>query len=136
MLYINHAHEIRERGALKKTIGGRVYDTSTAKKVGESSNGPVTQSLYRKRSGSMFLETRVSGIGGFEKLEPLDYSDACEWARSRLGIDLDRPPSQGSGGRGVYFKFDEAVYAKLQRAASVRGVPKTKIVEELILENL
>ena len=90
---------------MKKIINGRVYDTSTAKKMGEWYYGHpgdmeyVLEQLYRKRTGEFFLY----GFGGAatsyaekvshnevsegEKIRPLSIRKAQEWAERRLDGD-------------------------------------------------
>lgn len=91
---------------MKKIIDGRRYDTETATLIGDYSNGGswrdfghVEESLYRKRTGEYFL----AGKGGpqtkyakavdanswtrGEKVIPLTYEGAREWAEMRLDAD-------------------------------------------------
>lgn len=88
---------------MKKIINGKVYDTESAKLIGEWDNGRYgrdfgmcTEDLYQKRTGEFFLH----GCGGpmskyavshgdndwsgGEKVIPLSYDAAREWSESHL----------------------------------------------------
>lgn len=90
---------------MKKVISNKVYDTEKAAKVGEDSeNHPgdldyVEEALYRKRTGEYFLHgyghaasryaERVgsSGWGSGERIMPLTYDEAREWAEAHMDAD-------------------------------------------------
>ena len=92
---------------MKKIINGRLYDTDTAKNVGQWSNGGgwrdfrhVEETLYRKRTGEFFLHGAGGpmtcyakqvecggGLFGDEKIIPLTDSEAREWAEKNLDAD-------------------------------------------------
>ena len=90
---------------MKKIIGGKKYDTETAKQVsktwsaGEGSLGWTEETLYRKKTGEYFLhgeggpQTRYaeaygqSGWTGGERIMPLTYDEASEWAEQHMDAD-------------------------------------------------
>ena len=91
---------------MKKVIKGKVYDTDTAEKVGEWDNGKwddrlyiCEEALYRKRTGEFFLygyggpgskyavSAGNSSWSGGEKIIPLTYEAAQEWAEEHLDGD-------------------------------------------------
>lgn len=91
---------------MKKIIGGKRYDTDSARLVGEWSNGYgrndfayVIESLYCKRTGEYFLHgeggassryARSCGQNmwsGGEHIMPLSYEEARDWAEHRLEAD-------------------------------------------------
>lgn len=87
---------------MKKIIKNKVYDTATAKKLGEWYKNwddnlyRVTEELYQKRTGEFFLYGYggpgskygvSSGNGnwsGGEQIIPLTYQAAQEWAEEYL----------------------------------------------------
>ena len=90
---------------MKKVIKGRVYDTSTAKKISECDNGvygndinACSETLYRTKSGCYFLHgcggtnTKYATVldgswGSGEKIIPLDEESAIEWANGHMPQD-------------------------------------------------
>ena len=94
---------------MKKVIKGRVYDTSTAKKISECDNGvygndinACSETLYRTKSfpytGCYFLHgcgganTKYATVldgswGSGEKIIPLDEESAIEWAKGHMSED-------------------------------------------------
>jgi hypothetical protein len=90
---------------MKKIINQKLYDTETATKVGEWSNGYgqgdfrwAREELYMKRTGEYFLYGEGGGLsqyaghygdssGDGESIEPLTYSQARDWAEARLEAD-------------------------------------------------
>lgn len=90
---------------MKKIINGKVYDTEAARKLGSdsySNDGDFHhwyEALYQKRTGEFFLYgeggplTRYAvTIGenswsGGEKIMPLSFASAREWAEEHLSAD-------------------------------------------------
>ena len=90
---------------MKKIINTKVYDTDTATRVGKwyaneySDLDRVEEELYRKRTGEYFLygcggaRSKYSeylggrSYGGGERIMPLTYAEAQEWAEEHLSAD-------------------------------------------------
>ena len=90
---------------MKKIINNKMYDTDTATFVGdwyfnqESDLDRTCEELYRKRTGEYFLygwggaRSRYSeylggnSYGGGERIMPLTYAEAQEWAQEHLSAD-------------------------------------------------
>lgn len=91
---------------MKKIINGKRYDTDTAEavaywdsEVGKSSFLWYEETLYQKRGGEFFLHgyghaaspyAQSDGEGGSdpgEKITPLTYDEAREWAETHLDAD-------------------------------------------------
>ena len=91
---------------MKKVIEGKLYNTDTAKKIGQWDNGlcgsdinACTEPLYRTKSGTFFLH----GVGGAntkyaqvlnenswstgEKIIPMTEETAKSWGKERLSKD-------------------------------------------------
>lgn len=90
---------------MKKVIGGKVYSTEKAVRVGEWDNGYYTndfqycsEDLYRKKTGEFFLhgeggalstyashDGNMTGYG--ERIIPMTYDEAAQWAERHLTGD-------------------------------------------------
>lgn len=69
---------------MRRIIKNKVYDTSTAKKIG-TYRGLFDnyESLYRKKTGEFFLHA-YGGTNSKESIMPLTYDKAQEWAGTAL----------------------------------------------------
>lgn len=90
---------------MKKIISNRVYNTETAKLIGEWTNDYgctdfrwAEEALYLKKTGEYFLHGQGGGLsiyagqygyssGYGEKIMPLSYDKAREWAEEKLDAD-------------------------------------------------
>lgn len=91
---------------MKKIINGKLYNTDTARLVGEWSNaggwqdlGHLEETLYQKKTGEFFLhgeggpaskyaeQTGQNSWTGGEKIIPLSYETARQWAEDHLTAD-------------------------------------------------
>jgi len=88
---------------MKKIIGGKVYDTATAKKMASWSNmadvrdfHQFSETLYRKKTGEFFLHGEggpltqyAQTVGtnswrGGERIMPMTFAEAKAWAEEHL----------------------------------------------------
>ena len=82
---------------MKKIIGGKLYDTETAIRIGECNNGEMptsfhyySETLYRKKNGEFFLlidGIRKKNCGNYItdcKIEKIDIEHAKEWCEINL----------------------------------------------------
>ena len=91
---------------MRKIINGKLYDTETAKKVASCYHGDgprdfrhYSEALYRKRTGEYFLAGEGGPMShyavtvgqnswsGGEKIIPLTYKEATEWAEREMDAD-------------------------------------------------
>lgn len=90
---------------MKKIINGRLYNTETAKEVGEYSyGGPrdfdgYSETLYQKKTGEFFLfgeggpnskysrQLSYNEIAGDARILPLTWEEARDWAERHLDDD-------------------------------------------------
>lgn len=82
----------RKETKMKKIISGKLYDTDTAKLVGEyqeetDGGSFIFGSLFRKKTGEFFAYTKTTLPGVPDTIAPLDYDGACEWAERHLSAD-------------------------------------------------
>lgn len=140
---------------MKKIICGKVYDTNTAKVLGDWSNGGswrdfghVVETLYKKKTGEFFLhgeggaaskyavsEGPNSWTGG-ERIMPMTFEEAREWAEEKLTAD----EYEGIFGKveeddsktliSAYIRKDTA--EKLKRIASETGCSQSELLQRLI----
>ena len=142
---------------MKKIIGGRLYDTETAREVGEWDNGlgggdfhSVEETLYRKRTGEYFLYgyggpmsryAEPYGSSGWQwgaEIRPLTYEEAREWAERCLDADdyqEEFGPAPEGEGEAVHLHatVSEAARRALDAEAARTGESRSAIVERLLL---
>lgn len=138
---------------MKKIIKNRRYDTGTAKAVARWDNGlygdfaECAETLYRKANGEYFLhgeggprskyaktENRLVVWG--ERIMPLAYDEAREWAEERLDGDkyeeIFGSVEEGDGKISVNLRLSSAAFEKLKRAAAREGLPLSAVAEARI----
>lgn len=140
---------------MKKIIGGKRYDTDTAKGIGcdgysnRRNFGFWEETLYQKRTGEFFLH----GVGGpaskyaetigqnewsgGEKIMPLDYESAREWAEEHLDADeyekiFEVIEDEEEGRRTISLSVPSGVAVKLKTLAAKSGKSQSEIVAEMI----
>lgn len=138
---------------MKKVINRKVYDTDKARQVGEpwspsgygvSDFGWYEETLYRKRTGEYFLhgeggpQTQYAepygqtGWTGGERIMPMTYDEACDWAEEHLDADEYESefgvPEDGSATLSV--TIPEASYRAVKDAATKRGCTMRDLVVE------
>lgn len=90
---------------MKKIIEGKMYNTETAKEIGEYDNGlslsdfrHLSETLYRKKTGEFFLyatggamaiyaEKYCDGVTGGNAIIPLSDKAAQEWCEKHLDVE-------------------------------------------------
>lgn len=89
---------------MKKILGGKKYDTETARVVGTYGNGSsgfgkCSETLYRKRRGEFFLYGEGGPMSKYgvaygdnewgygEEIRPLTVDEAKAWAEENLDAD-------------------------------------------------
>lgn len=140
---------------MKKIIKGKLYDTSTAKKVGEYEPSPYRsdfhcfcETLYQKKTGEFFLHGEGNAASkysrsvgqnewcGGERIEPLTFKEAQKWAEEHLDGDeyceIFGEPDEDSEDVMLGIRVSASAAAKLKRIAAETGKPQNRIVEELI----
>lgn len=138
---------------MKKIINGKLYDTETAKEVGLRAHGGdprdfhyFVERLYRKRTGEYFLHgeggpmtqyARTIGQNqwsGGEKIMPLDYQAAREWAEKYMDADdymeeFGPVSEDGNGERTVLtISLDVATAERIRRAAQEAGMSVSALI--------
>mgnify|MGYP003303769959 CR=1 FL=1 len=131
---------------MKKVIKGKLYDTETAKLVGEYDNGKFTndfgyfsEDLYLKRTGEFF----IFGFGGFftkydgvKTITPVSYEDAKAWAEEHLigeeYIEIFGEPEESTDKMTISLSLTEIAVAKLKQGAAKTGMSMSGYVESLI----
>lgn len=127
---------------MKKVIRGKVYDTSTAKKLGMRWIGAEFsrsgwEELYRKKTGEFFTLYH-SYSDNDERIEPITYEEAQRLAEEHLDgddyISLFGEPEEDStkSALNIYIRNDTA--AKLKAEAGRQGVSIGELIERLMKE--
>lgn len=140
---------------MKKIINNKVYDTSTAEKVGEWDNGRwddrlyrCAEVLYRKRTGEFFLHgyggpgskyavsTGNSNWSSGEKIIPLSYEAAQKWAEEHLdgeeyeAIFGEITEDDSKTMVAIYLSISKVEHYK--RSAAKEGLSLTSYLEGLL----
>lgn len=143
---------------MKKIIGGRRYDTATAKLVGEYEAGYIgdfdwlSEQLYQKATGEFFLagkggaRTRwasrtIDGFSSGDGILPLTLEEAREWAEEHLSVkeveNLFRIPSDAETRKKIQtFSLSQTAIAGLKRLAQTCQTSRSDIIEQLVSKAL
>ena len=136
---------------MKKIISGKLYDTDTAREVGSiyHGDGPrdfrhYSEKLYRKRTGEYFLHGEggpmsryAESVGknqwsGGEKIIPLDYKAATEWAEENLDADEYQAEFGEVSEEGervtLSISVDAAVADRIRKAAAEAGTSISALI--------
>lgn len=141
---------------MKKIINGRLYDTKTAKTVGEYEYSYPTdfnyyhETLYRKRTGEYFIfgwgnaaskyAERVPGGAwkGSEEIIPLTYENARSWAETSMEVE-DYEAEFGEVSEGdtdedvkLSLRVSAKARARLERYCAKTGQTKGQVVSSLL----
>ena len=142
---------------MKKIINGKVYDTATAKKVASwySSYARIDfhyyeEELYQKKTGEFFLYGEGNAASpyskscgqnewcGSEKIKPMTYKEAQEWAEKHLDGDeyceIFGEPDESGEAVTLGLNVSAAAAAKLKAEAAKLGIPQGKLLERWIIE--
>lgn len=139
---------------MKKIINNKIYDTTTAQKCGEWSNGHYTsdfaycaETLYRKKTGEYFLHgeghalskyasSSGNSCGWGEQIIPLSYAQAQKWAESHLDgddyISVFGEPEESEELGDLHIRISAAKLTKLRQAAGQAHITLAEMVERLI----
>lgn len=140
---------------MKKIIKGKVYDTETAQELGTYSNGGgwrdfhhIEETLYRKKTGEFFLHgeggpaTRYAeAVGqnawtGGERIMPMSYSEANEWAEHHLDADdyeaIFGEVTEDGSKIQVCYTISAASAEKIKRRAGELGIPVSAYLDSII----
>lgn len=140
---------------MKKIINGKAYDTDTAQKVAEWSNGLgyrdfswIEETLYRKRTGEYFLfgeggpMTRYAESCGSNswssgsRISPLSYRDAAAWAEEHLDADdyeaIFGVVIEDDTKRTVAYNLSVSAIEQLRRMSEAQARSASEILDELI----
>lgn len=140
---------------MKKIIGGRKYNTDTARCVGIYEVGVgdrlygFSEELYRKRNGEYFLYgeggpgSRYSKtIGsnewsGIKEIIPMNYGEAKGWAEKHLDPDEYEAEfgdvSEDDGKMQLNLSVDKKVVEIIRRMAADKKTTMSAIIEGLVL---
>lgn len=140
---------------MKKVIRGRLYDTEKAVLVGEFYDEAMPEEdlsfyreeLYRKRTGEYFLYGtgnagskysvwRGSTASGTEKIVPMTYQQAQEWAEENLSPEEYEKefgfPERNDDKTIMSFNLKIGNIEKLKVISAKQDKPMSSIIDELI----
>lgn len=140
---------------MKKIINGKVYNTDTAREIGCWANAGswrdfnhVEETLYQKKTGEFFLygeggpSTKYAVICGMnswtggEKIIPLDYDTARQWAEEKLDADeyeeifgiVEEDETKVS----ATFRLSASTLETVKRMAAKEGVTISEYVDSIL----
>jgi len=139
---------------MKRVIRNKVYDTEKAKRLGEYEPNPYRsdfhwfcETLYCKHTGEYFLH----GVGhaaskyskscgqnercGDEKIVPLSYDEAREWAEEHLDddyISIFGEPAEDGTLTALNLTLSATAVAKFKLAARQQQISQRELMEKLI----
>lgn len=142
---------------MKKIINGKVYDTEKAKKVASwyssyarNDFNYYEEELYKKKTGEFFLYGEGNAASpysrrcgqnewcGGEKIVPLTFKEAQEWAEKHLDgddyCDIFGEPDEDAEDVTLGIAVSAEVAAKLRRAAAENGISQRSQLERWIME--
>lgn len=139
---------------MKKIINNKVYDTNTAQKLGEWDNGHYTnefaycaETLYRKRTGEYFLfgeghamskyaSHSGNNSGWGEKIIPLSYEEAQQWAKGHLEADdyirIFGEPALDDTLTALNLTLSASAVSKFRLSAQQQQISQRELMERLI----
>lgn len=140
---------------MKKIIKNKVYDTTTAKKLGEYEPNPYQsdfhwfcETLYQKRTGEFFLHgdgnaaskySKTCGQNewcGDEKIIPLTYEEAQKWAEEHLDADdyisIFGEPVEDDSLCALNLTLSASSVSKFRLAAQRQQISQRELMERLI----
>lgn len=140
---------------MKKIIGGKKYDTDTAKRVGAFEEGYIgdfewrNETLYQKATGEFFLageggaKTRwasrtIDGYSSGEGILPLTLDEAREWAEEHLTqAEVEElfqiPKKDVDLGKMIRsFSISPKTINGLRYLAQNLGISRSEIIDQLV----
>lgn len=143
---------------MKRIIGGKVYNTETAKFLGERSYSYpgqfnyVSEELYRKKTGEYFLygeggpmtkyaeDNGLGSRGSGSDIRPLKPTEAQEWAEKYLDADevmelfgISEEDEQ-PGAMVVSLNLSSEAIARLRKASERSSKSMSKLASEAICQ--
>jgi hypothetical protein len=138
---------------MKKIINGKVYDTETARQLGEYENDyPLydfhwySEQLYQKRTGEFFLfgeghaasKYGLNEYGAGKKIIPMSYTQAQKWAEEHLDADkyigIFGEPDEEAEDVQLNLTISAATAAKFKKIAQERSITQKELFEALVKE--
>lgn len=138
---------------MKKIINNKVYDTNSAKKIAEWDNGnygldSCVETLYKKRTGEFFLRGDGGAMSkyavscgdnnwcGGEKIIPMSYESAREWAEKHLSPDeyesIFGEVVEDDSRVIITISVSTSAVERAKRAAAQQGISLSAYIEGLI----
>lgn len=136
---------------MKKIIEGKLYNTDTAQEIGCNYHGDgprdfhyYCERLYRKRTGEYFLHGKGGPMSrysrscgqnewcGSEKIIPLSYKAATEWAEKNMDADDYQREfgevSEESERVVLSVSIDSAIADRIRREAQEAGISISALI--------
>lgn len=140
---------------MKKIIGGKLYNTDTARRLASWDNGEyyssfdlVCEALYQKKTGEFFIygeggaRTKYAKCtsnlwSGGEAILPVSYEDARKWAEEHISADMYEEIfgkiSEDDSRACVNMSLSVANIDHAKRAAAKKGITLSAYIDSLII---
>lgn len=138
---------------MKKIINGKVYDTETAKKIGDYTSPHArndfrwySEELYRKKTGEFFVYGKGNGASPYavrefdgwtygKKIEPLSYSEAQKWTEEHLDADeyikIFGEPAEDDSKQCLNLYLRKDTINKLKQMSAQQNKAVSELIEEM-----
>ena len=145
---------------MKKIINNKLYDTETAKLVGEWGSGLgrsdfryCEENLHLKKTGEFFLHGKGGAMSKYceisadgnerswgEKIVPLTVDEAKEWAEEKLDADeyqaiFGEISEEDDTKENLNIYITKSMIKKVKDLAARKGVSASQVIEKMI-ENI
>lgn len=130
---------------MKKVINHKVYDTETARFVGDYDNGKYTndstyfyEGLYQKKTGEFFLHCVGGALTEYNGscIKLITYTEAQKWAEKHLDgdeyIKVFGDPEENAEKTTLNLYIRKDTSEKLKQAAAKAGKTVSEYIEGLI----
>ena len=139
---------------MKKVINGKLYNSETAKLLGEDSYSHPgdlaywSEKLYKKRTGEFFLygeggpmsryaqTTGQNEWSGGEQIQPMTAENARQWAEKHLSADeygsIFGEITEDDNKKNATFSLAQDAIELLARMAAATGKTRSELIEEMI----
>lgn len=139
---------------MKKVINGKLYNTETAKLLGEDSYSHPgdlahwSEELYQKRTGEFFIYGEGGPMSRYaqttgqnewsagEQIQPMTTENARQWAEKHLSADeyetIFGEIMEDDNKKNATFSISRDAIELLARMASETGKTRSELVEEMI----
>jgi predicted DNA binding CopG/RHH family protein len=126
---------------LRRTLGGKAFNTDTAVRIYESrshgTQGATSRSvLYQAKHGAFFLFIQPPEDPADAYLQPISDDEAIEWSQKHAPHLVEQYfgqfPESGVGERRWSIRIPEALARRIEAIAQEKGIPINRYVKRCL----